>query len=491
LNKNRLIQIIRDPGIATEMEIKEIKTLSNDYSYSSFLKVLRARIDNLHDKKNKSKSLSRAAIYIADRTVLKEFILHDKTIEIKENIDDSPNSSQKLEDEVDIRHDAELTDVDDTREVSISKTPRFHDIDGHEQKTEEKMEDEKVMEKRAAEEKEDDKQIQDIGDNARSEKDQKIMEKKETQVDLHPDEKHDEASAESMELEGKETETADGEILEDNIGTTMPPEEVKPEYIHEDLEVHQEMSKDEEEEISNEEKTIESNIDDTETTYEKEEIEKVKKEEETSLSNEILKNISELRKHKASLFNFLNLDSKSKQKSEKPKSKKSSKKEKKDKQKDKMDQKDERESDNSNEKEGNHLNANPLNDDSNNAYPDHEEEDPKVIKDFLNKLEKENPPPKKKLKKEEQEKLIEKFIQTDPQMKNVRPSEERPEKKDLSLPSVKFRDDIISENLANIMVKQGKHEKAIDIYKKLIWKFPQKKTYFATQIEALKKKSDN
>ena len=72
-------------------------------------------------------------------------------------------------------------------------------------------------------------------------------------------------------------------------------------------------------------------------------------------------------------------------------------------------------------------------------------------------------------------------------MQNVRSSRELPEKKDLSLPSVKFRDDIISENLACIMVKQGKHEKAIDIYKKLIWKFPQKKTYFASQIEELKK----
>jgi len=111
-----------------------------------------------------------------------------------------------------------------------------------------------------------------------------------------------------------------------------------------------------------------------------------------------------------------------------------------------------------------------------------------VIKDFLTKLEETNPPPKKKLKREEQEKLIEKFINSDPQMKNVRSSKELTEKKDLSAHSVKFRDDIISENLANIMIKQGKHEKAIDIYKKLIWKFPQKKAYFATQIEELKKK---
>ena len=51
-----------------------------------------------------------------------------------------------------------------------------------------------------------------------------------------------------------------------------------------------------------------------------------------------------------------------------------------------------------------------------------------------------------------------------------------------------MRDDIISESLAKIFVNQGKKEKAIDIYKKLIWKFPQKKALFAAQIEKLKKK---
>jgi tetratricopeptide (TPR) repeat protein len=122
-------------------------------------------------------------------------------------------------------------------------------------------------------------------------------------------------------------------------------------------------------------------------------------------------------------------------------------------------------------------------------YPDYEEEDREVIENFLHDLEESTPPPKRKLKREEQEKLIEKFIQSDPQMQSVRSSKEIKDKQDLSLSSVKFRDDIISENLASIMVKQGKLEKAIDIYKKLIWKFPQKKAYFAAQIEALKKKS--
>jgi hypothetical protein len=58
---------------------------------------------------------------------------------------------------------------------------------------------------------------------------------------------------------------------------------------------------------------------------------------------------------------------------------------------------------------------------------------------------------------------------------------------DLSLKSSSLNDDLVSENLALIMKNQGKVDLAIDIYKKLIWKFPQKKAYFASLIEELKK----
>jgi hypothetical protein len=57
---------------------------------------------------------------------------------------------------------------------------------------------------------------------------------------------------------------------------------------------------------------------------------------------------------------------------------------------------------------------------------------------------------------------------------------------DLSETSTHLSDDVISETLAKLMVKQDRKEKAIDIYKKLIWKFPQKKAYFADQIKKLK-----
>lgn len=85
--------------------------------------------------------------------------------------------------------------------------------------------------------------------------------------------------------------------------------------------------------------------------------------------------------------------------------------------------------------------------------------------------------------------VIDSFIKKQPSIiKKIRDhSDTKQPQQDLSETSSKFGDDLISENLAIILTKQGKNEKAIDIYKKLIWKFPQKKAYFATQIEALKK----
>lgn len=46
---------------------------------------------------------------------------------------------------------------------------------------------------------------------------------------------------------------------------------------------------------------------------------------------------------------------------------------------------------------------------------------------------------------------------------------------------------LASETLAKILVKQGQTEKAIEMYKRLILIFPEKKAYFASAIEQLKK----
>lgn len=89
----------------------------------------------------------------------------------------------------------------------------------------------------------------------------------------------------------------------------------------------------------------------------------------------------------------------------------------------------------------------------------------------------------------EQQELISKFIEVSPSIKAkaANPPAVDPDQKDLSVPSTSFSENLASENLAEIMIGQGKIDKAIDIYKKLIWKYPQKKAYFAARIEELKK----
>jgi len=49
---------------------------------------------------------------------------------------------------------------------------------------------------------------------------------------------------------------------------------------------------------------------------------------------------------------------------------------------------------------------------------------------------------------------------------------------------------LVSESLAEILTKQGKIEKAIEMYRKLSLRNPQKSTYFAQQISFLQKKTE-
>lgn len=90
-------------------------------------------------------------------------------------------------------------------------------------------------------------------------------------------------------------------------------------------------------------------------------------------------------------------------------------------------------------------------------------------------------------KTREQIEIIDQFIKSNPLI--TPPKTAQAEGQDLasSLKSGEFGDHIVSETLAEILVRQGKKDKAIEVYKKLIWKFPQKKTYFAAQIEELRK----
>lgn len=90
-------------------------------------------------------------------------------------------------------------------------------------------------------------------------------------------------------------------------------------------------------------------------------------------------------------------------------------------------------------------------------------------------------------RQKQQIELINQFIRVQPSISN--PRERGPSiAGDLStIKSGEFGDNIVSETLVEILIKQGKKDKAIEVLKKLIWKYPQKKAYFASRIEELKK----
>lgn len=102
---------------------------------------------------------------------------------------------------------------------------------------------------------------------------------------------------------------------------------------------------------------------------------------------------------------------------------------------------------------------------------------------------KENPETgNRRFNKIHQNEIIESFIKKEPRISSSHASKKDvPATDDLSEKSIAPSIGLISENLANIMIKQGKIDKAIDIYEKLILKYPQKKAYFASKIEDLKK----
>lgn len=88
-------------------------------------------------------------------------------------------------------------------------------------------------------------------------------------------------------------------------------------------------------------------------------------------------------------------------------------------------------------------------------------------------------------KQKEQLEIIDNFIKSKPSI-GKKSANAKIDNTDLSENSSVFSDNIVSETLVEILIKQGKKEKAIEVLKKLIWKFPQKKAYFAAQIEELK-----
>lgn len=91
-------------------------------------------------------------------------------------------------------------------------------------------------------------------------------------------------------------------------------------------------------------------------------------------------------------------------------------------------------------------------------------------------------------KQKKQIEIIDQFIKAQPTIVNSKDKPMPVISGDFStIKSGEFGDNIVSETLVDILIKQGKKDKAVEVLKKLIWKYPQKKAYFAAQIDDLKK----
>lgn len=89
-------------------------------------------------------------------------------------------------------------------------------------------------------------------------------------------------------------------------------------------------------------------------------------------------------------------------------------------------------------------------------------------------------------KKKEQIDLIKAFSKKEIKLATIKEIEANQNNENLAESSTQINDNLISESLAHLLLKQGKTSKAIEIYKKLGLKFPDKRAYFADLIENLK-----
>lgn len=90
-----------------------------------------------------------------------------------------------------------------------------------------------------------------------------------------------------------------------------------------------------------------------------------------------------------------------------------------------------------------------------------------------------NPAPK------EIDKVIEKFIREDPIIHPPSPEQLNTENK--ARQSAEDNYTLVTETLANIYADQNLYLKAIEVFRKLILKYPEKKSYFASRIKELEK----
>ncbi|MDC8003073.1 hypothetical protein POV27_03365 [Aureisphaera galaxeae] len=104
----------------------------------------------------------------------------------------------------------------------------------------------------------------------------------------------------------------------------------------------------------------------------------------------------------------------------------------------------------------------------------------------IDREEKEDEASKNDLQKDRERKfqLIEKFIQERPKIERKEPAKKN---KNLAKPYTQAPDQLMTETLAKVYLQQKNYKKAIQAYKILILKNPEKSGFFADQIRAIEK----
>ena len=85
--------------------------------------------------------------------------------------------------------------------------------------------------------------------------------------------------------------------------------------------------------------------------------------------------------------------------------------------------------------------------------------------------------------KKKKAELIDKFIETSPKIPPIKPGIVFTPNLDLNKEDNSY---LMTETLAKVYLEQKKYQKAIQAYEILILKYPEKSSFFAAKIEALK-----
>jgi len=88
------------------------------------------------------------------------------------------------------------------------------------------------------------------------------------------------------------------------------------------------------------------------------------------------------------------------------------------------------------------------------------------------------------------DRLIDKFLEAQPRMPQIKDKESGAHRENNSTQE-DVNEDFVTETLASIYAQQGYYKKAVQIFEKLSMKYPEKSTYFATQIEKIKHLMNN